>query len=88
MRLTAESICSFTEHCARGIRPVREKMQENLSASLMTVTALNPHIGYENAARAAQLAHRENLSLKDACVKLGLLTPECFDELFHPEKMI
>ena len=88
VRLTAESIRSFTEHCACGIRPVREKMRQNLAASLMTVTALNPHIGYENAARAAQLAHAENLSLKDACVKLGLLTPERFDELFHPEKMI
>lgn len=54
----------------------------------MLVTALNPYIGYENAAKTSQLAFRENISLKEACVKLGFLTPEKFDEVFHPEKMI
>ena len=51
-------------------------------------TALNPYIGYENAAKTAKLAHRENISLKDACVRLGLMTPERFDEVFHPEEMV
>ena len=54
----------------------------------MLVTALNPYIGYDNAAKTVKLAHKENLSLKDACVKLGFLTEEKFDEVFHPEKMI
>jgi fumarate hydratase class II len=62
-------------------------MRENLNRSLMLVTALNPYIGYENAAKTAKLAFRENLSLKEACVKLGFLTQERFDEVFHPEKM-
>ena len=70
-----------------GIEPVAEKMHENLYNSLMLVTSLNPHIGYENAAKTAKLAYAENISLKDACVKLGFLTPERFDEVFHPEAM-
>ena len=88
VRLMSESIRAFTEHCVRGIKADREKMRRNLAASLMTVTALNPTIGYENAAKCAQLAFAEGISLKEACVKLGLLTPERFDELFHPEEMI
>ena len=88
VRLLSESVCSFTEHCVRGIKANRETMKRNLDASLMTVTALSPHIGYENAAKCAHLAFEENLSLKDACVKLNLLTPDRFDELFHPEQMI
>ena len=54
----------------------------------MLVTALNPYIGYENAAKTAKLAFKENISLKEACIKLGFLTPEHFDEVFHPEQMI
>ena len=86
-RLLTESMISFTENCVRGIRANREKMHYNLHHSLMLVTALNPYIGYENAARTAHLAYEEGLSLKEACVRLGFLTPECFDEVFHPEKM-
>ena len=87
VRLMAESIRSFTDHCAVGIVADREKMRHNLHNSLMLVTALNPYIGYENAARTAKLAHRENISLKEACVRLGFLTPERFDEVFRPEEM-
>ena len=88
VRLLSESILSFTERCAAGIRPNREKMQENLQRSLMLVTALNPHIGYENAAKTAKKAYQENISLKEACVALGFLTAERFDQVFHPEEMI
>ncbi len=62
-------------------------MRENLHRSLMLVTSLNPYIGYENAAKTAKLAFKENISLKEACVKLGFLTEERFDEVFQPEKM-
>lgn len=88
VRLLSESVRSFTDHCATGIVADREKMHHNLHHSLMLVTALNPYIGYENAAKTAKLAHRENISLKEACVRLGLMTPERFDEVFHPEEMI
>ena len=64
------------------------QMKKTLDRSLMLVTALNPYIGYENAARVAKKAYAENISLKDACVSLGLLSSEKFDEVFHPEKMI
>ena len=87
-RLLAEAMRSFDLHCVRGIVANREKMKENLARSLMTVTALNPHIGYENAAKTVKLAHKENITLKEACAKLGFLTPEKFDELFHPEQMV
>ena len=87
-RLLAESIRAFNANCAVGIRADREKMHQNLHSSLMLVTALNPWIGYENAAKTAKLAFSENISLKDACVKLGFLTPDRFDEVFHPEQMI
>ena len=88
VRLLAESIHSFNIHCAVGIEPDEEKMHDNLHHSLMLVTALNPYIGYENAARTAKLAYSENCSLKEACVRLGFLTAERFDEVFHPEQMI
>ena len=87
-RLLSESIRAFNFNCAVGIRADREKMHRNLYNSLMLVTALNPYIGYENAAKTAKLAFNENISLKEACVKLGFLTPERFDEVFHPEQMI
>jgi fumarate hydratase class II len=87
-RLLSESIRAFNANCAVGIRADREKMHQNLHNSLMLVTALNPYIGYENAAKTAKLAFSENISLKDACVKLGFLTPERFDEVFQPEQMI
>ena len=88
VRLTAESIRAFTARCVRGIRANRERMKWNLDASLMTVTALSPTIGYENAAKCAKLAFDEDLTLKEACLKLGLLTPERFDALYRPEEMI
>ena len=87
-RLLAEVMESFRAHCVEGIRPNRERMRENLDRSLMLVTALSPYIGYENAAATAKLAHRENLTLREACLRLGYLTPERFDEVFHPEKMV
>ena len=87
-RLLSESIVSFDERCVSGIRPNRDKMAHNLHNSLMLVTALNPYIGYENAAKTAKLAYRENISLKEACVRLGFLTAERFDEVFHPEEMV
>ncbi len=87
-RLLSESIHAFTVNCAVGIRADREKMRHNLYNSLMLVTALNPYIGYENAARTAKLAYKEDISLKEACVRLGFLTAERFDEVFHPENMI
>ena len=87
-RLLAESIVSFNDRCACGIRANREKMEHNLHNSLILVTALNPYIGYENAAKTAKKAYKENISLKEACVSLGFLTAERFDEVFHPENMI
>ena len=71
-----------------GIQANRAKMQENVERSLMLVTALSPIIGYENAAKTAQKAHREGTSLKEACVALGFLTPEEFDRNYHPEAMV
>ena len=87
-RLLADSMLAFHDRCVTGIRPNREKMHENLHNSLMLVTALNPHIGYENAAKVAKKAYAENTSLKEACVALGFLTAEQFDEVFHPEQMV
>ena len=87
-RLLAEAIVSFTDRCAVGIKADKEKMHNNLHNSLMLVTALNPYIGYENAAKTSHLAFEENISLKEACVKLGFMTAEEFDKVFHPEQMI
>ncbi len=88
VRLLSDSLRSFNCHCAAGIRPNREKMEENLHRSLMLVTCLNPHIGYENAAATAKKAYKENISLKEACVKLGFLDGEQFDKIFKPEQMV
>ena len=87
-RLLAEAIVSFDIHCAVGITANKEKMYHNLHNSLMLVTALNPYIGYENAAKTAKKAFKDNISLKEACVALGFLTAEKFDEVFHPEQMV
>ena len=86
-RLLADGITSFEKNCVTGIRANREKMKHNLYNSLMLVTALNPYIGYENAAKTAKKAYKENISLKEACVALGFLTAEKFDEVFRPEEM-
>lgn len=88
VRLLADSAVSFEEHCARGIEPNRDKIKEHLKNSLMLVTALNPHIGYDNAAKIAKNAHKKGTSLKESGIELGLLTSEQFDQWVLPEKMI
>ena len=87
-RLLAEAMVSFNDNCAVGIKANKQKMHDNLHNSLMLVTALNPYIGYENAAKTVKKAFKENISLKEACVALGFLTAERFDEVFHPEQMV
>ncbi|MBO5148721.1 MAG: class II fumarate hydratase [Anaerotignum sp.] len=88
VRLLADGLDSFREKCVCGIVANKEKMEENLHRSLMLVTGLSPYIGYENAAKTAKKAYAENISLKEACVALGFLTEEKFDEVFHPEQMV
>lgn len=88
IRLLADGLDSFRVHCVSGIQANKEKMDENLQRSLMLVTCLNPYIGYENAAKTAKKAYNENISLKEACVSLGFLTDEKFDQVFRPENMV
>lgn len=88
VRLLSDAMRSSNQNCVSGIKANREKMKENLHRSLMLVTCLNPYIGYDNAAKTAKKAFRENISLKEACTALGFLTPEQFDQVFQPEKMI
>ena len=87
-RLLADGMRSFRLNCAVGIEPNKERIDENLRRSLMLVTALNPHIGYDNAAKIAKTAHKQNKTLKEVAVEMGLLTAEQFDEWVRPEKMI
>ena len=87
-RLLGDAMISFERNCVRGIRPNSEKIREYLSQSLMLVTALNPVVGYENAARIAKLAYSENLTLRESAVRLGLLDGETFDRYVRPEKMV
>ncbi len=87
-RLLADSIVSFNDHCAVGIEPVADKIDHYLHNSLMLVTALNPYIGYENAAKIAKTAHKNNSTLKATAIELGLLTAEEFDRYVIPEDMI
>ncbi|MEN4053231.1 MULTISPECIES: class II fumarate hydratase [Sulfurimonas] len=88
VRLLSDSIVSFNDHAAVGIKPVEEKIDYFLHNSLMLVTALNPYIGYENAAKIAKTAHANNSTLKETAIELGLLTAEQFDEYVKPEEMI
>jgi fumarate hydratase class II len=88
IRLLADACESFTDNCVVGIEANENNIRKHLENSLMLVTALNPHIGYDNAAKVAKKAHAENKTLKEAAVELGLLTPEKFDEVVRPEKMI
>ncbi len=88
VRLLAESIASFDERCARGIKANRERMRANLERSLMLVTALSPAIGYERAAEVAKKAHREGITLREACLLLGYADGKSFDELVRPEKLV
>ena len=87
-RLLTDGILSFEQRCVSGITANREKMNENLHRSLMLVTSLNPYIGYDNAAKVAKKAHKENLSLKEACLELGFMSEEEFDKVFHPEELV
>ncbi|MFT9847009.1 class II fumarate hydratase [Aneurinibacillus sp. REN35] len=86
--LLANAMQSFTDHCAVGIEANMDVIKQNVERSLMLVTALNPHIGYENAASIAKLAHREGLTLKEAAIQSNLLTEEQFDKIVRPENMI
>ena len=88
VRLLSESIDSFRQRCAAGIVPVRQRMAENVERSLMLVTALSPHIGYEKAAETAHLAHTENITLREACLRLGYLTEEELDRYLRAEDMV
>jgi fumarate hydratase class II len=88
IRLLADACESFNDHCAVGIEAIPENIKKHLDRSLMLVTALNPHIGYDNAAKVAKKAFSENITLKEAAVKLGLLTVEKFDDIVRPEKMV
>jgi len=87
IRLLADSCRSFNNHCVVGIEPNKIQIEKHLNGSLMLVTALNPHIGYDNAAKVAKKAYQENITLKESAVALGLLTDEEFDEKVRPEKM-
>ena len=87
-RLVADGCDSFREHCVVGIAPNHERLDENLRKSLMLVTALNPHIGYDNAAKIAKNAHKKGLTLKQSALELGLVTAEQFDLWVRPEDMV
>jgi fumarate hydratase class II len=88
VRLLADTMEMFNEHCAKGIEPIKEKLQFYMENSLMLVTALNPHIGYDNAAKIAKHAHQNNTTLKTSAIELGLLTAEQFDQYVRPEEML
>jgi fumarate hydratase class II len=88
VRLLGDAAVSFNDHCAKGIEPDRERIQQLVQNSLMLVTALNPRIGYDNAAKIAKHAHKKGLSLRQAAIELGLVTSDQFDEWVRPEKMV
>ena len=88
VRLLADGMASFEEHCARGIEPNLARIDELLERSLMLVTALNPHIGYDKAAAIAKKAHCEGTTLKAAALALGYVTEDQFDAWVKPDKMV
>ena len=88
VRLISDAVNSFNNNCVKGIKPNKEKMRENLYNSLMLVTCISPYIGYDRAAQVAKKAYKENLSLKEACLALGFMDEEKFDEVFKPEETI
>jgi fumarate hydratase, class II len=87
VRLINDACKGFVEFCINGIELNRAQIDEYLNDSLMLVTALNQHIGYDNAAKIAKNAHKKNLNLKESAIELGLLTAEQFDEWVKPEEM-
>src|SRR3989441_11657411 len=87
IRLLHDACGGFVKYCIAGMTINREQIDENLRHSLMLVTALNPHIGYDNAAKIAKNAHQKAISLRESAIELGLLTGEEFDELVKPEEM-
>ena len=87
IRILSDGMASFDRHCVSGIRPIRQKMKENLNRSLMLVTCLSPEIGYENAAACAHKAFEENTTLKEAVLSLGFMTGEEYDRKVRPEAM-
>jgi fumarate hydratase class II len=88
VRLLGDSAVSFEEHCARGIEPNRERIDQLLHGSLMLVTALSPKIGYDKAAQVAKAAHAKGTTLREEAVRLGFVTAAEFDRLVRPEKMV
>ena len=88
IRLIADGFISFADNCVAGIEANTARIEKLMSESLMLVTALNPHIGYDNAAKIAKKAHKEGTSLKEAGIALGLLTAQQFDQWVRPETMI
>ena len=88
IRLLAEGARSFNDRCAVGLEPNEKRIQEHLEHSLMLVTALNPHIGYEKAARISLTAYREDLTLREAALRLGFVTAEEFDRWVRPDDMV
>ena len=88
IRLISDACESFTDHCVNGIEANRQQIKKHLDNSLMLVTALNPHIGYDNAAKIAKAAHKNGTTLKEEAIKSGLLTAEKFDQVVRPEQMI
>ena len=87
-QLLADAMISFNDNCAVGIEPNHTRIKELLDKSLMLVTALNTHIGYENAAKIAKTAHKNGTTLREEAINLGLLTAEQFDEWVRPEEMV
>lgn len=87
-RLLGDSASSFVDHCLEGLAPNEAAIAKHLENTLMLVTALNPHIGYDNAAKIAKTAHKQNKTLKAVAIELGLLTSEQFDQWVRPEDMI
>ncbi len=85
--LLADAMRSFDERCVQGVEPLRARIADHLASSLMLVTALNPHVGYENAARIAQKAHRDGTTLREAALALGLVSAEDFDRWVDPAAM-
>ena len=88
MRLLANACCSFNDHCVAGIEVNRERVKQLLHDSLMLVTALNPHIGYDKSAQIAKKAHKEGTTLREAALALGYVTGEDFDRWVRPETMV